>query len=92
MLKTAENWMGVRFLVNVWSLSDLPVGKTAVVERILLGGAIRLRLLELGLVPGTRVRGVHSAPSGSPAAYAVRGAVIAIRRSDAKKILTGPWT
>ena len=92
MLKTAENWMGVRFLVNVWSLSDLPVGKTAVVERILLGGAIRLRLVELGLVPGTRVRCVHSAPSGSPAAYAVRGAVIAIRRSDAKKILTGPWT
>ena len=47
-------------MVNVWSLSDLPVGKTAVVERILLGGAIRLRLLELGLVPGTRVRCVHS--------------------------------
>ena len=83
--------MGVRFLVNVWSLSDLPVGKTAVVERILLGGVIRLRLLELGLVPGTRVRCVHSAPSGSPAAYAVRGAVIAIRKSDAVRILTEPW-
>ena len=92
MLKTAENRTGVRFLVNIWCLADLPVGKTAVVERILLGGAIRIRLLELGLVPGTRVRCVHAAPSGSPAAYAVRGAVIAIRRSDAKRILTEPWT
>ena len=91
MLKTAENWMGVRFLVNILSLSDLPVGKTVVVEEILLSGAMRLRLMELGLVPGTRVRCVHRAPSGSPGAYAVRGAVIAIRKSDAAKILTGPW-
>ena len=47
MLKTAENWMGVRFLVNILSLSDLPVGKTVVVEEILLSGAMRLRLMEL---------------------------------------------
>ena len=60
-------------------------------ERLLLGGAIRLRLMELGLVPGTRVRCVHCAPSGSPAAYAVRGAVLAIRRSDAGRILMEPW-
>ena len=90
MLKTAENWMGVRFLVNILSLSDLPVGKTVVVEEILLSGAMRLRLMELGLVPGTRVRCVHRAPSGSPGAYAVRGAVIAIRKSDAVRILTEP--
>ena len=83
MLKTAENWMGVRFLVNILSLSDLPVGKTVVVEEILLSGAMRLRL--------TRVRCVHRAPSGSPGAYAVRGAVIAIRKSDAVRILTEPW-
>lgn len=77
--------MGVRFLVNILSLSDLPVGKTVVVEEILLSGAMRLRLMELGLVPGTRVRCVHRAPSGSPGAYAVRGAVIAIRKSDAAR-------
>lgn len=84
--------MGVRFLVNIWCLSDLPVGTAAVVKEILLSGAMRLRLMELGLVPGTRVRCVHRASPGSPAAYAVRGAVIAIRKSDAARILTEPWT
>ena len=82
---------GSAIFVDMWKLSDLPVGTTAAVEKILMRGAIRLRLMELGLVPGTRVRCVHRAPSGSPAAYAVRGAVIAIRRSDAGKIRMEPW-
>ena len=72
-----------------WSLAELPVGRTAVLEQIVLDA--RMRLLELGFVPGTQVRCMHRAPAGSPAAYLVRGAVIAIRKSDAAKILTGPW-
>ena len=78
--------------MNILSLSDLPVGKTVVWKRSLLSGAMRLRLMELGLVPGTRVRCVHVCRPAAQGAYAVRGAVIAIRRSDAARILTEPWT
>ena len=86
-----ENQTGVRYCMRRWSLAELPVGRTAVLEQIVLDARMRLRLLELGFVPGTQVRCMHRAPAGSPAAYLVRGAVIAIRKSDAAKILTGPW-
>ena len=44
------------------------------------------RLLDLGLVPGTRVACVARSPTGDPAAYRVRGAVIALRGGDAAGI------
>ena len=40
----------------------------------------------LGLVPGTRVTCVGKSPAGDPAAYAFRGAVIALRRADAEEV------
>ena len=54
-----------------------------------MGGAMRRRLLELGLVPGTRAECLLRAPSGSPAAYLVRGAVIALRQCDAARVEIG---
>ena len=38
------------------------------------------------LPPGTEVRCLHKSPAGSPAAYEIRGAVIALRRTDAAQI------
>ncbi|MBQ8440376.1 MAG: ferrous iron transport protein A [Clostridia bacterium] len=49
-------------------------------------GAMRRRLQELGLVPGTVVECVGKSPGGDPLAYLIRGAVIAIRAGDASKI------
>ena len=72
-------------------LSELPPGKSTVITALGLGGAVRQRLLELGLVPGTRIVCLHCAPAGSPAAYFVRGAAIAIRRRDAAQIWVEPW-
>ncbi len=56
------------------------------VENIALPTAILNRFEELGLIKGTRVRRVLTAPSGDPAAYMVRGAQIAIRNEYAKGI------
>lgn len=70
---------------RLW-LSQLRQGQTAVVEELELGGAMRRRLFDLGLIPGTRVERILTAPAGSPVAYAVRGAVIALRVPDARKI------
>ncbi len=45
------------------------------------------RLRELGIIDGTVVTCLGKSPLGDPTAYAVRGAVIAIRKADAAKII-----
>ena len=52
-------------------------------DRLAVG---RRRLLELGFVPGGQVVAVQESPWGDPVAYAVCGAVIALRRDDARQI------
>ena len=51
------------------------------------------RLFDLGLVPGTSVTCTAVSPAGDPAAYLIRGAVIAIRGKDAAGVRLGggPW-
>jgi ferrous iron transport protein A len=44
------------------------------------------RLMELGLVPGTRVRVVRRAPFGDPIELEVRGVHLSLRRSEARLI------
>lgn len=44
------------------------------------------RLRDLGLVKGTKVKCVLKSPLGDPAAYRVRGSVVAIRKEDASLI------
>lgn len=45
------------------------------------------RLKDMGLTPGTVVTRLFAAPCGDPVAYEVRGTALAIRRSDAGRIL-----
>ena len=71
---------------DVTTLDRLPVGCRAAVEDLSAAGAQRRRLLELGFVPGGAVTAVQESPWGDPVAYAVCGAVIALRRSDARRI------
>ena len=68
-------------------LSEVLPGQTARVAEIRLEGALRRRLFDLGLIPGTLVSCRCVAPAGSPMAFAVRGAAIALRRCDAAQIL-----
>lgn len=75
-------------------LSDLAPGQGAVVRALQTRGELRRRLLDLGLIPGTRVTCLGQSPAGDPAAYRIRGAVIALRRVDGAKILVDgqrPW-
>lgn len=69
------------------SLDTLRVGEHGTVASLRAVGAARRRMLDLGFVPGARVRALHTAPWGDPVAYGVRGAVIALRKRDARSIL-----
>ncbi|MDD4238497.1 MAG: FeoA family protein [Desulfotomaculaceae bacterium] len=72
---------------KIISLHDLPVGKLATVSSIQAAGLTRRRMLDLGLVPGTRVKALRISPAGDPKAYRIRGAVIAFRKEEAQQIL-----
>ena len=69
------------------SLVQMKQGDSAVVRELTSVGAIRRRLQDLGIIPGTKVECVQKSPLGDPVAYMVRGAVIALRQEDAKTVL-----
>jgi DtxR family Mn-dependent transcriptional regulator len=48
--------------------------------------AERHRLLDLGVLPGVKVRAEFTSPLGEPVAYLIRGALIALRNDQAEKI------
>jgi ferrous iron transport protein A len=68
-------------------LNFLPLGKKAKVKILAFDGAIRRRILDLGLISGTEVEALQKSPSGDPVAYHIRGTVIALRSEEASKIL-----
>ena len=49
-------------------------------------GAMRERLTDLGFISGSEVCCLYAAAFGDPRAYRIRGAVIALRREDARCI------
>ena len=73
-------------------LADLPVGGKATVHALAPSctGAERRRLLDLGVVPGTRISCEFASPFGSPRSYEIRGALIALRDYQAERILIHP--
>jgi ferrous iron transport protein A len=72
--------------VSMSSLAEIPLGVSATVRGIGGSAAFRRRLLEMGLVPGTRVKVVTVAPLGDPLQIEVRGGQWSIRRAEAAVI------
>ncbi len=72
---------------NLNTLTDLKIGQTANVSRLLSKGSMRRRLQDLGVIEGTEVECLHKSPSGDPIAYLIRGAAIALRSEDSSNIL-----
>ena len=68
-------------------LDELPLETTGTVETLNCKGAIRRRLLDLGIVQGTKIVPVLKSPSGDPTAFLIRGSLIALRKDDANLIL-----
>jgi ferrous iron transport protein A len=68
------------------SLAALPLGAEAVVRRIQSIRPIARRLMELGLVPGTKVSVTRVAPLGDPLELRLRNYALSIRRTEALSI------
>lgn len=68
------------------TLDRLAPGEDAHIEEVMGEGEFRRRLLEIGLLPGTRVQRTGQAPLGDPLSFKVRGAVVCLRRADAQSV------
>ena len=75
---------------NTRTLDQLAAGQRATVAAITAPEDRRRRLLELGFVPGAPVAALQAAPWGTRWPTACAGAVIALRRADARQIRVIP--
>lgn len=66
----------------------LQEGKTGMILRVESVGdsALKERLMTMGLLPGTRIKVLRSAPLGDPMAIGLRSYSLALRRKDAANI------
>lgn len=78
-----------RALTSRRRLADLAPGGAGVIAGLapVIRGRARQRLLDLGLVPGTRIVREFTAALRSPIAYRVRGTLVALRREQTEEIL-----
>ena len=68
------------------SLADLKPGQSAVVIHVGAAGALRQRLLDMGILPNTTINLERSGPGGEPLWIRCHGARLALRRTEAKAI------
>ena len=64
------------------NLSELPLNTVGIIDNLNCTGNIRRRMLDLGLINGTKIMPVFKSPSGDPVAYEIRKTLIAIRKED----------
>ena len=68
------------------TLKDVKVGETAVVVRLHGEGAVKRRIMDMGLTRGTEVNVRKVAPLGDPMELTVRGYELSVRKADAEMI------
>ena len=72
---------------TIQPLTSVPVGSNATVAEINVAPENRPRLMEMGLLVGTRVELIRFAPMGDPVEIKVRGYNLTLRRHEAQNIL-----
>lgn len=68
------------------TLNELKIGQSGTILSVGGDGALRCRLLDMGLIPHTRVTLQKVAPMGDPLEIRIRGYELTLRVDDAKKI------
>lgn len=72
------------------TLDDVKPGQECRIVEVRVGGATGQRLLDMGFIPGTRVKVVRNAPFVDPVELLVRGSHVAVRHSEAKGVEVEP--
>ena len=68
------------------TLKNVPVGSTVTVTKLNGEGAVKRRIMDMGLTKGTQVFVRKVAPLGDPIEVTVRGYELSIRKADAEMV------
>ena len=69
------------------SLDQLSVGEQGVVVNVHGAGAVKRRLMDMGLTKGTQVKVVKLAPLGDPIELRVRGYELSLRKNESEMVV-----
>lgn len=69
------------------TLRDVKIGDTAKVTRVQGEGALRRRIMDMGITKGVEIYVRKTAPLGDPIEVTVRGYELSLRKDDAQMIL-----
>ena len=69
------------------TLNQLKVNETGYIKELNCTDSVKRRLLDLGLIEGTKITPLFVSPSGDPTAFEIRGSIIAIRVEETSLIL-----
>jgi len=67
-------------------LSELKTGEKAIIIQVQGSGALRRRLLDMGLVRGTEIEMVRKSPLGDPLEFLVKGYNLSLRKMECENV------
>lgn len=70
------------------TLKDAKIGQTVKVKKLTGEGAVKRRIMDMGITKGTEVYVRKVAPLGDPIEVTVRGYELSLRKADADMIET----
>ena len=68
------------------TLNEVRLNDEVIIKKIECNGNIKRRILDLGMIEGTKIKPVFKSPLGDPTAYEVRGSLISLRKEESKNI------
>jgi Fe2+ transport system protein FeoA len=68
------------------TLADLKPGQSGKILKIQVSGALKRRLMDMGIISGTQVRVEKIAPLGDPIEISIKGYQLTLRKGEADKI------
>ena len=69
------------------ALRDVAVGKTVTVTKLTGEGAVKRRIMDMGITKGSEIYVRKVAPLGDPVEITIRGYELSLRKADAESIL-----
>ncbi len=68
------------------TLREVPIGSSCVVKKLHGEGAVKRRIMDMGITKGVEIKVQKVAPLGDPMEVTVRGYQLSIRKADAAMV------
>ncbi len=75
---------------NKYTLNELPINKSAVINSVKCNGALKNRIMDFGFIEDALVTPLFTSPFGDPTAFLIKNAIVALRYKDSKNIIVTP--